>query len=265
MSAPSVKLRSWHASPRWIFNILIIFFVHLYAILWLSRFSSLPAPQRPTQTQIYSVPEQEGMALPIDEASLSDPTLFAMPHEEGFSGTAWLRHAGFSYRMATPVPPPQWRSPDASALAGDLPFAGRSLVADESRGPTRLPPVALRLPVPSGDSACDGSSGIKMDGALADRVLSSPLRLPAIEAGALLTNTVVRLLVNAAGEPVSAVLWQSSGSVQADQKALQLAKAARFEPLPGSESTLGATVGMLTFQWFTAPRSDGDGGNAKVE
>jgi len=53
----------------------------------------------------------------------------------------------------------------------------------------------------------------------------------------------VQVLVNAAGEVVSAVLLSPSGYDVADQRALTLARAARFAP------AAGLTVGQLIFNW----------------
>ncbi len=60
----------------------------------------------------------------------------------------------------------------------------------------------------------------------------------------------MQVLVNAAGEVVSVVLLPSNNSgevrdADADQRALELARAARFAP--GS----GLTLGQLIFNWCT--------------
>jgi len=75
----------------------------------------------------------------------------------------------------------------------------------------------------------------------------------------------VQVLVDAAGNVVSHTLLRpESGSKdpdqqQADQRALELARAARFAPLPqsGSAPTNSpgrVTRGTLIFEWHTVPR-----------
>jgi hypothetical protein len=60
----------------------------------------------------------------------------------------------------------------------------------------------------------------------------------------------VQVLVNGTGEVVSAVLLLSDNpgevhDADADQRALELARAARFAPAPG------LTIGKLIFDWCT--------------
>jgi hypothetical protein len=80
-----------------------------------------------------------------------------------------------------------------------------------------------------------------------------------------LTNSVVRALVNAAGEVVSVILLRPGGGAMdasqrdADQLALDLAKTLRFEPVPrdGADPALNPAVGLswgrIIFEWHTVP------------
>ena len=73
----------------------------------------------------------------------------------------------------------------------------------------------------------------------------------------MLTNSVVTLWVSASGRPASAAtLLAGSGSVDADQRALQEARQARFERLNVADPTdpmAGLAWGQLIFEWRTLP------------
>ena len=79
---------------------------------------------------------------------------------------------------------------------------------------------------------------------------------PPNEPGVLLTNTVLRLLVDHTGRTISATLLTSSGLPKADQAALTFAAHAQFEAKPpeknsaGDEITSTPTFGEMVFQWF---------------
>ena len=72
---------------------------------------------------------------------------------------------------------------------------------------------------------------MRLEGDLAQRRLLAPLDLRSWTSRDILTNSVVRLLVDAEGLPLSVTLLSGSGAQEADQHALDQAKAARFEPL----------------------------------
>jgi len=81
--------------------------------------------------------------------------------------------------------------------------------------------------------------------------------LPSWSHTTLLTNTVLRLLVDQDGWTFSVALLNSCGFVEADYWALYLANAVRFEPLTDRTlESLGVesnqfTEGKLIFQWHT--------------
>ena len=73
----------------------------------------------------------------------------------------------------------------------------------------------------------------------------------------MLTASAVRALVDAGGLVVSATLLESCGLPAADQRALELARSARFEPLPGGDKERlahplnGLSWVKMIFNWHT--------------
>jgi len=69
----------------------------------------------------------------------------------------------------------------------------------------------------------------------------------------------VQVLVNPAGDVVSAALLQSCGRPDADAHALACARAAQFEAPSGADAAAGRppdappVVGVLIFAWQTLP------------
>jgi len=95
---------------------------------------------------------------------------------------------------------------------------------------------------------------LRIEGNLAGRPLLTPRSLPVQPCNDLLTNSEVQVAVDADGRTFSATLLQSSGLPSADQRALELARAARFQPLPAAGGDLDSsrarlTWGKLIFPW----------------
>ena len=102
-------------------------------------------------------------------------------------------------------------------------------------------------------------SGVRLEDGLVGRRLLGSNELAAMPHSDLLANTVVQVVVGADGRPVSVpILLSSSGSRAADEKALNLARTARFNAL---ELTSGRpndpmahlVWGRMIFQWQTLP------------
>ena len=100
---------------------------------------------------------------------------------------------------------------------------------------------------------------MRLEGALAQRRLITPLDLHSWTNLDILTSSVVQLVVDAEGLPQSVTLLSGSGSRDADQHALDQARLARFEPLsrnPAAASpdpTAHLNWGRLVFLWHTLP------------
>src|SRR5262249_8900936 len=106
------------------------------------------------------------------------------------------------------------------------------------------------------------STTLRLEGGLADRKLLSRLDLPPLSPEPILTNTVVRLVVDSSGMTLLAALISSCGIANADQEALNFARRARLAPLPEEDSARrsaepgGLAFGRMIFQWFRVDWND---------
>lgn len=242
------------APPRrgWWLLVALVFILQLGFIFGLGGY--LPVRPRPAQPA-----PRLRLAGPAagEWLALNDPTLFALPHAHGFSGPAWLKIPSLGF------PSREWSEPPlllplavadlgvgVSRLAGSIDLGSLAPLAQTAPELT-LPAVAPPLR--------PGPSTFRFEGALARRPLLTPLSLTNWPCRDLLTNSVVQLVVDPAGRPVSVTLLSTSGYKEADDRALELAAAARFAPVPGSEpgKTLKPatqlTWGKLIIQWQTLP------------
>jgi hypothetical protein len=103
-------------------------------------------------------------------------------------------------------------------------------------------PAFLPMEIIRTDSVCE------IQGAIAGRQLQMPNGLPAWPSDQLLSNSVVQIAVNSAGQVVSARLLGRSGLPGADNMALDKSRNLRFKPVPASPPVWGRAV----FAWETA-------------
>ena len=183
--------------------------------------------------------------------ALNDPTLFALPHAGDFVSAACLQ---------TPVTPPplfHW-----AETPGELPLDAENLGAVFSRFmqtnrfamPTGnfKPEPKLSEPVLPLQPVFADASTLQIEGGLARRKLLTRENLPSWPRPDVIAPSKVQVLVNAAGDVVSAVLMPPDNRAEAaaqydaaDANALALARAARFAPAPG------LTDGQMIFDWHT--------------
>ncbi len=247
MSNPPPEPRKWRPARSW-GVVALVLALQLGFILWLaSRTPITPAPLRPAPVIQAAAPDSaEAMAL-------TDPTLFALPHPQGFSGLAWLN---------VPARTPQFYTWTNLSRWPDMPLesSGAALhqfVASNQIDPLAAvvpPPSELPLPGPEPMTVLPEQSTLALANELAARHLLTPCDLPSIATTNLLTNTVVRLVVDAAGRPLSCVLLSRSGSAGADDQALAVARSLRFAPMPdtaAADSVAGLTWGEAIFTWHS--------------
>jgi hypothetical protein len=126
-----------------------------------------------------------------------------------------------------------------------------------------LQPAAFRpfpaptLPPPAPLEGFSTRSNVRTEGETGNRALLTPLAAPSWPNAELLMPTVVQLMVDARGWPMSIALLSSSGRGDVDQFALQQARTARFEPLldrePEQPSLISSPLNwiQLIFDWHT--------------
>ena len=231
----------------------LVFAGQLGAIFWLGQKGPPPVAPRISEISFRWV---EPAPEPL--SSLMDPTLFALPHRQSFSGPAWMKAISMATNTFSWSEDPRfldYSQTRADTTSGDLPPTNRFSLVEAIAAAA----VEPRLPQISFTKPSREQSTWQLAGDLAGRRLLTPLHLTSQSNDDLLTNTVVQLVVDARGWPLSEALLQSSNSKDADQEALALAATCRFEPLrgdssaPGRHPLDGLLWGELIFEWHTVP------------
>jgi len=252
MTSVPVESRPW--SPRrWWCLVLLAFGVQIALVFWLG--DKVPIRPRPANPGLsLRIAENESTEL----LTLCDPTLFALPRPQTLSMPGWLKFKHADARVfAWPKPAP------SPALAVDQLAAHFSRLIQTNNLAPILPPPCPKprsmLPEIADQPAWPSQSSMRLEGGLAQRRLLAPLDLRSWASRDILTNSTVQVLVDALGVPRSVVLLAGSGSPEADQHALNQAKAARFEPLSRNPADLAPTPtarlswGNIVFLWRTLP------------
>lgn len=189
---------------------------------------------------------------------LRDPTVFALPHRQGFSAGAWLHSEPLEYRWEDWTEAPPWLALDTAQL-------GRTFsehVAANATPPLLIADKPISRLIGSDlfvtNQPVASRSELSIEGELQQVPLLRPLALRSWEHNDILSNSVVQLLVNEDGATVSATLLQGCGSPEADQAAMGLATAAAFQPRWRRERAADwgeLAAGRLIFRWHTLPRT----------
>ncbi len=246
--------RGW-TRRQWWGATAVVMLVQVLAVTWLVRPAIPPSP-RPafaTRVSLLSPAESESSL----SSSLYDPALFALPSRAGFSGDAWLK-----YRLLPPTPQdravtPEWLRLSAASLGNGL---GRYVATNGISPPLLvdepLPPV-LRIETSFVGEPVAPVSRLRIDGELSARTILSPIALPSWPHTEIVSNSVVRAAVDAAGWTFSATLLSSSGLAAADENALRFVEQLRMSPLVGAGDGVPRrdqlSWGTLVFLWHTAP------------
>jgi hypothetical protein len=252
MNATSAGPRPWSRS-RWFISILLVFAGQIGLLLAL-RSRTPMVPPAPAPKLSISVATE-----PDEILALNDPTLFLLPHREGFSGEAWRKTPRLEFQPA-----------DWSERPRPLPWTGQPpgedfAISIRSNAVTGFQPFAIPEPGPepeySPDEPMATNSTVRIEGALKERRLLTRFTLRSWPNKDLLTNSVVQVQVDARGDVFSAVLLAppSDQRSAADRLALELAKRARFEPVqpvgPGrmKSSAPELMTGTIIFEWHSLP------------
>lgn len=189
--------------------------------------------------------------------ALQDPTLFVLPHRDNFSGDAWLK------MRAREFSPTNWTEPGRPLELSSQELGAAFVAFMQTNRPARFQP-RVDSGLDNGDVTAppmppiSRPSRLRVEGDLAHLRLLTPLHLPPQTNSDLLTNTVIQLVVDAQGNPFSAVVAAKCGNDNADNEALtNFAKVVRFAP--PEAAALGAVPqdkmisGKLVFEWQTIP------------
>ena len=182
----------------------------------------------------------------LELLALNDPTLFALPNSKDFASAVWLKTFEPKQPSFRWTEPPRWLPLSADGLGAAF---GQLMQTNFSRDTVfNFRPVPeLTAPTMPVEPAFTQNSTMQVEGELAQRQLSAPLTLTNWPYADVLAPSVVQVLVDASGKVVSTALLKSSNSKDADDKALELARALNFTPA----SRL--TLGRILFNWHTVP------------
>jgi hypothetical protein len=240
---------------RWATTILIVFAGQLGFIFWLSASSqSRTHPVIAPPPDVYLASSRSNLVL-----ALNDTTLFALPHRQTFSGQAWLTLPNLTFEsfLWTENGSNVWFELNREELGSAF---RKTLENEFVSTPARVAPAGerRRLPELAAADLFPTNSTLTLGRDLAQRRLKGTFTLRSKAHTDILTNSVVQVLVDAEGRTVSCTLLPPGcGLNEADQEAVALARAARFQsvrpegPNHPRIPTEGLTLGQMIFQWHT--------------
>jgi hypothetical protein len=232
---------------RWLTLIALVFAAHV-ALLFIFGGRKQIVPRAVTNVPTLKLADNSSEWL-----ALNDPTLFALPHPRDFATAS---------QVQTPVlkqPSFRWTEPpgELTLSAQDLGMVFNEFMQTNHFASFELqfkPPLKLSAPGLPIEPALAQNSTLRVEGELAQRQLPSPINLTNWPYANVIAPSKVQVLVDMAGNVVSTVLLPPDSGFtaadqyeKADQRALELARAARFAP----SSRL--TVGRMIFNWHTVP------------
>ena len=250
---------SW-SRGAWFWGFVFIFLAHALAVFWLAERREYKTSRTKPRAMFYLGGGPEYERWLGDASVLRDPTLFALPHEHGFSGGAWLNFQPQPQASTNGSAPPEWLTLDTARLGGAL----REYIATNRPSETRLLASLRATRSPEARIADDPiltNSTVQIEyGSSTRRLVSSP-KLPSVPLAELPSNTVVCVTVNGDGQVESASIAHASASKWADQRAIELARRLEFDPLPirnaRARLTVSPTVLRVVFRWHAVPPTNG--------
>ena len=190
---------------------------------------------------------------------LPDPAAFALPNWNCFSREGWLAFEHPAFKPTDWTEPPQWLPLQTSDLGNSLNNFLLSntippLLIANMTVPSSPVPQSLGVEVP-----VQNVSELLIEGGLAGWTIATAVELPSWRHADLLTNTVVRTVVNRSGQAVATALIAGSGLVEADEYAVRLAKTNRLAPGAVRRVQAEYISGNLVFRWHTQPLTNTPG------
>lgn len=247
---PASRLTQHRADKRWPFSRWLIlitgFFVFQLSFAFLVADRPLNATKKPQTFIARTIPGTLTEERLSQTFFTSDPLLFPLASQHGYSGAGWMTVNRPAYEFPEEIEPPHWlalHSDDLGRVSPakpkpELPFQ----LGQQSTPQTEALPVFVTTVVARTNSL------VRVDANLRDRAIGIPMKLPARPNADVLSNSVIDIAVNGAGEVVASRLAGSSTSKEADRAALAQAKLLKFHPL----NAIGTIWGQAIFEWETA-------------
>jgi len=246
LGGPKPSDGGWSLS-HWLVLISFIFALHV-ALLYMF------GARQPTVPRAVAGAPALRLADNSDEfLALNDPTLFVLPHPADSVTAIWSQAPVMNRPSLRWTEAPRWLPLSAHGL---MEVFNRFMQTNSVTSlPLRLkPPARLSTPVQPIEPALAEVSTMRVEGDLMQRRLLTPMNLRSWPYANVIAPSKVQLLVNEAGNVVSAVVLPSDNNLEAlnhydlaDQRALELVRTARFTPAPG------LTIGRMIFTWHTIP------------
>lgn len=256
MSAAVAESPSW-SRRKWSAYVGLILLLQVGLIFWLAR----------GETRIISKPEaRPGLLLlsssVADVSGLMDPTLLPLPNQHGASGGAWLKPPNMLYSSASWSGPPGMLSIHTDKLGEGLVSMIHTNLSKPLEVAGRPEPGLDRSTYYVQPELAATQSVFRVEGQLAGRPMLNPLKLRSWPmADAILTNSEVQVVVDESGRVYAPpVLLATSGSKEADDTAVELARNARFQslrrsgPQAANDAPAPLMWGKLVFDWQTVPK-----------
>jgi len=234
---------------RWVFYVVLAFAIHVGLIFVFGNRKPVVARSVVNAPQIRFTSGHSELQL------LDDPTLFALPHPRGFAAATWLQLPRVEFAPFRWAEPPQLLELPVATLGSVFRQFAETNAMPRIEVETLTPIQTTRLVSSDPQTNLKQHSIVSTGGSIAKRRwLNAPALLRSWPAADLLTNSVVRIVVDPDGQVFSpALLPPGSGSKAADQYALETARSARFARLPRNASQM---IGALIFEWHAVPLPD---------
>ena len=237
---------------RWSWKKLFVFTLFMFAahvaFVFLTGSKRTLHPRAITDVPRFQLASDSSGLLALD-----DPTLFALPHVEDFVPAIWRQMpeiTGPSMRWTEQPPflPPAIESLGASFNAFMASNRFDELALNFKPAPQlSVPDVRLESMLPK-------HSSMNIEGALAGRQLLKPVNVPTLAYNDIIAPSRVQVLVDRAGNVISAVLLPSESALEnagraeiGDASALRIVRKLHFAPAPS------LTLGELVFNWHVVP------------
>ncbi|MFM1770693.1 MAG: hypothetical protein RJA22_3222 [Verrucomicrobiota bacterium] len=264
MNAGATRVSGPWRAGHWAGVVLGVMALQAGLLIYFGQRAPAPAPDRPRfATAVHFVPEgaEVGRLAGLGEAL--EPTLLALPARESFSGAAWMRGRELGEASASRAEEVWWLGLETRDFGGELAELAAANGVEPSTIAEKPAPPLLRYEPRFPSEPLPARSVLRVEGSLAGRRLVQAPVLPAWPHGEILSNTVVHVVVDAEGFPLTAETLSGCGWVEADRQALRLAMGVRFAVVPqaGRDETGRGPLawGRLVFRWATLPAAATNG------